>query len=125
MSKKEFYCQLCDFTTLKPSHWLTHTKTQKHLRNGAKKTHNCKECDYVASTPWNLRMHFLTKHATKEERQKQKYYCPDCDLVFFSPLFYDSHMKGIRHKNYVDSMLELEKIKNIKSDNNYDPKIIK
>jgi len=40
-------------------------------------------------------------HSTKEERSKSKYYCNDCDQVFFLPLFYDSHMKGRKHINQV------------------------
>ena len=36
---------------------------------------NCKNCEYIANNHWNLKMHNLSSHTTKEERSKQKYYC--------------------------------------------------
>ena len=40
-------------------------------------------------------------HSTKEERSKSKYYCEDCDKAYFSPLYYQSHLKGMKHLNQV------------------------
>jgi hypothetical protein len=117
MSKvTEFYCRYCEYTTDKPSDWLKHVATQKHKRFGEKKTHTCNEddCNYECRTAWNMKLHMLSKHSSKEERTKQKYYCSDCDTVFFSHLYMDTHMKGIKHKNYVDAVEELNKIKDNK-----------
>lgn len=38
-------------------------------------------------------------HNTKEERSKSKYYCNECDTVFFSLIYYNKHMTGIKHSN--------------------------
>ena len=46
-------------------------------------------------------MHLLSKHSTKEERMKQKYYCEDCDHVFFCSTYYNTHINGVKHKNTI------------------------
>ena len=60
---------------------------------------NCKNCEYIANNHWNLKMHNLSSHTTKEERSKQKYYCDICDNVFFCSAYYNKHINGKRHKN--------------------------
>jgi hypothetical protein len=57
-----------------------------------------------------MKLHFLSNHSTKEERSKEKYYCSDCDMVFFSPSYMNAHMEGIKHKNYVEAINELNKV---------------
>ena len=56
----------------------------------------------------NYKNHYLVIHDTKEERSKQKYYCTDCDQVFFCSLYMDKHMNGKIHKNLILA-LKLEK----------------
>jgi hypothetical protein len=106
----EFYCKHCDYTTKKPSDWLKHVETQKHKRFGKKKEHSCNECDYKCKTSWNMTLHTLTQHSSKEEREKQKHYCADCDTVFFTLSSKTAHINGIKHKNYVEAIKELNKI---------------
>ena len=106
----DFYCKHCDYTTNKPSDWLKHVDTQKHKRLGEKKTHSCNNCEYECKTSWNMKLHTLTQHSSKEEREKQKYYCSDCDIVFFTLSSKNSHIDGIKHKNYVEAIKELDKV---------------
>ena len=110
-SDKKFTCDYCNFSTNTSYSWLRHCESAKHKRQGAKKTHFCKDCDYETTSNWNIKAHILSQHATKEERAKQKYYCPDCDRVFFAPLYYNNHMKGVKHATFVKAMEELKKIK--------------
>ena len=106
----EFYCKHCEYTTEKPSDWLKHIDTQKHKRFGKKKTHSCKNCDYETRMSWNMKLHVLTQHTSKEERLKQDYYCVDCDVVFLNLSHKNKHMDGVKHKNYVRAIDELNKI---------------
>lgn len=97
--KKGYYCYLCDYTTSKNSDWLKHQNTKRHLRNGKPKTTICSICDFSTSTHWNLKLHILSHHSTKEERQQYKYYCEVCDLVFFCSTYKNKHFTGKIHKN--------------------------
>ena len=97
--KEGFYCYLCQYTTKKNNDWLKHQLTKKHLRNGKPKTTTCSICDFSTSTHWNLKLHILSHHSTKEERQKYKYYCHTCDLVFFCSTYKNKHISGKIHKN--------------------------
>lgn len=108
ITEKKFNCISCGYSTNKPSDWIKHISSKKHERFGAKKENKCDKCDYEAFNHWNLKLHKLTQHSTIEERSKSKYYCDICDVVFFSQLYKDKHMDGIRHKNYIKA-LELQK----------------
>lgn len=66
------------------------------------KNFNCENCNYIANNHWNLKMHYFSCHATKEERMKQKYYCNICDNVFFCETYYKKHINGRKHKNMVE-----------------------
>jgi hypothetical protein len=46
-------------------------------------------------------MHHLAIHATFEERSQSKYYCKDCDRVFFCSTYMNTHNNGIHHKNMI------------------------
>ena len=98
---KIFVCNLCSYKTKKPSDWIKHVGSDKHKRYGEKKTKKCEECDIEFFSHWNLKHHILVTHSTKEERSKQKYYCSDCDQVFFCSQYMNKHMNGKRHKNFV------------------------
>ena len=97
--KEGYYCYLCDYTTKKNADWLKHQNTQRHIRNGKPKTTSCSICNFVTSTHWNLKLHILSHHSSKEERQKYKYYCETCDLVFFCSTYMNKHIAGKIHKN--------------------------
>lgn len=108
--EEKFNCKYCNYHTSKPSDWLKHCKSQKHKRKGEEKTHKCPDCEYVCKTSWNMKLHITSQHSTKETRSDQKYYCADCDLVFFSDSYYQKHITGIKHKNFVNAILEQNKI---------------
>lgn len=100
-NEKKFNCENCNYHTNKPSEWIKHVNSKKHLRFGKKKETKCYKCEYSALNQWNLKLHILSQHSTKEERSKSKYYCEVCDLVFFSSLYKDKHTNGKIHKNIV------------------------
>jgi hypothetical protein len=95
--KIEHVCEPCNFKTLRYFDLERHYKSKLHERNGVAKTKKCDECDYVATTHWLIKKHKITNHSTIEERQKQKYYCNMCDLVFFCPLYKEKHLQSARH----------------------------
>jgi hypothetical protein len=100
-AKKTFDCELCTYSTVKPSDWIKHINSAKHQRNGNKKQTKCNICDISFNSHWNYKNHYLVIHDTKEERSKQKYYCTDCDQVFFCSQYMKKHMEGKRHANYI------------------------
>lgn len=97
--KEGYYCYLCKYKTIKNTDWLKHQNTKKHQRNGKAKTTICNICNFSTSTHWNLKLHILSHHSTKEEREKHKYYCGICDLVFFCSTYMNKHLTGKIHKN--------------------------
>jgi hypothetical protein len=99
--EKKYNCTYCKYSTNTPSDWLKHIASKKHIRKGEKIIHKCTKCIYECRSLWNFKLHYLSQHATKEERSKSKYYCDICDQVFFSPLYLVKHNNGIRHKNIV------------------------
>ena len=100
----KFKCINCNYNTSTPSDWIKHTDTLKHKRNGKKLPNNCDKCNYVGLNHWNLKMHLVTNHYTKEERSKEKYYCNDCDQVFFCSEYMKKHMNGKKHNNMIKAM---------------------
>jgi hypothetical protein len=106
--KKIFQCNICDYKTIKPSDWIKHIGSEKHKRRGEKKCKKCEQCNIDFFSHWNLKHHILVTHSTKEERENQKYYCKECDQVFFCSQYMKKHMEGKRHKNYIIA-IQLEK----------------
>lgn len=110
MTDKELFCKLCNYKTLLTADWMKHIKSQKHQRNGEKKSTKCEHCEYESNTHWNVKIHKLKIHATPEERSKQKYYCDICDIVFFSKLYQDKHLSGKVHLNKIKVQESLKDI---------------
>ena len=99
-NKPIFFCETCNYGCNHKSVFMKHQKSDKHNRQGEKKIFKCEKCEYKTNTShWNLKMHIMSKHSTIEERSKQKYYCAICDSIFFSPLFYNNHIKSVLHIN--------------------------
>ena len=98
-TNKEYFCYLCNYTTIHCSDWCKHINSQKHKRGGQKKTTKCDLCDYESSSHWNINNHKLSCHSTLEERKLQKYYCNICDVVFFCNAYMKKHFEGKYHKN--------------------------
>ena len=87
----------CDFIATRPCEWFIHIKSRKHSRNGQAKL--CEICNVEFKTHWIQKMHKLKFYASIEERSKMKYYCKECDLVFFSQLYIDKHTNGKIHSS--------------------------
>ena len=98
---KKFNCPLCNYGTNKPSDWIKHINSEKHERNGKKKPILCDICNHESLTHWNYKMHKITNHSTKEERMEQKYYCIECDQVFFCSQYKKTHDNSTKHKNLI------------------------
>ena len=109
----KYNCKFCKYSTNFPCEWIKHTETDKHQRQGKNKSHKCISCDYVTKSKWNMNIHKLSSHSSKEEREKQKHYCSDCDQVFFCKLYKDEHMDGKKHKNVVKANKLVEEMNNI------------
>lgn len=111
MEKSKFYCELCKFKCNFNSEYDKHLNSAKHKRGGKKKEYNCDICNYKTTISlWNLKMHQSAKHSTKEEREASKYYCKVCDAIFFSPLYYNNHLKSIIHNNNKDNSEDKHKL---------------
>lgn len=122
--ENKFYekCICCNFIAYKPSMWNKHLNTEKHKRKGQNKTNNyiCKICGYYSANNFNFNVHYILTHACPQERkQKAKFYCESCDVGFFCKLYYDTHIKSIKHAkkiniitnsniNYMDYIIKLE-----------------
>jgi len=141
---KKFNCPLCVYRTNKPTDWVKHINSRKHDRNGKRKTRHCDICNHYSLTHWNYKMHMITNHSTKEERMervnkkslifisiitllkkskiflimKQKYYCFECDQVFFCLQYKKTHENSTKHKNLlIANTLQRELDEKIKLNN--------
>jgi len=101
MTEKSLYCSCCNYQAKFPSEFNKHLGSQKHSRKGIKKDYKCDNCEYFATTHWNLKMHCVLKHYTLEQKKELKYYCKLCDNINFSNLYYQNHMKSTLHKNNI------------------------
>ena len=109
MEHKKFYCKSCNYGCDNNSTYNKHLKSQVHARGGQKKVYKCEFCDYETKISiWNCKMHTIAMHSSKEVRAQQKYYCSDCDAVFFSPLYLNNHNKNISHLTNVAKKHVLE-----------------
>ena len=129
-TNKKYYdiCQCCKFVAADRSKWLKHLESEKHKRNGKKKdNYKCNLCSYTCPNNYNFNVHYVLVHASPEERkQKAKFYCEICNFGFFCKLYYDTHIKSIKHvdkvnkifkgglidNNYMEYITELENIIN-------------
>jgi hypothetical protein len=107
---KELFCKACNYKTDRNYDWLKHIKSQKHQRNGEKKSTKCDLCEFESTSHWNVKAHKLQIHATPEERSQQKYYCGLCDYVFFCKQYLDKHTAGKHHQTKLKIKQSLEEI---------------
>ena len=103
MESYKFNCECCNFKCNYNSGWLDHISSKKHLRQGKPTIYKCniQNCNYETPTHWNLKIHKMNNHSSKEDRALSKYYCNECDQVFFSPIYYNKHNASKRHFNQV------------------------
>jgi hypothetical protein len=63
-------------------------------------TDKCNLCDYKPSKITNLKLNYLNKHATKEEREQEfKFYCKKCDFGCFVEILLNRHLETEKHLN--------------------------
>ncbi len=74
----KYSCDTCNYKTNIKTSWNTHIMSDKHNRNGQKKSTKCDLCTYESTSHWNIKIHKKLMHLTKEEKEKQKYYCKTC-----------------------------------------------
>jgi hypothetical protein len=55
----------------------------------------------------------MSAHTSQQDKEKLKYYCKECDQVFFCKLYYDKHNDGIKHLNRIKANELQEKINNL------------
>jgi len=111
-NNKKYFCKFCNYSTDYPCDWIKHTDSDKHKRRGQKKTHNCSQCEYETKSKWNMDIHIMSVHSTKEQREISKYYCKECDQIFFCKLYLDKHISGKKHKNVVKANELLAELNN-------------
>ena len=105
----KYYCEICDYKAKSDYIWLKHTSSNKHIIGGLKNK-TCEICNHECVNHWNLKQHHILNHATVEERERQKYYCKDCNKVFLSKLYYDKHIACKKHINRLKCIDEINKI---------------
>ena len=106
-------CKLCNYETNHNQNWFVHIRSEKHLRNGNKKSTKCDLCNYESISHWNINIHKKTTHLPKEEKEKLKYYCKVCDFVLLCPSYFNKHINGKHHLNKVlinESLKEIDEI---------------
>ncbi len=106
MNTKKFFCEICNFGCDFESIWNQHIETKKHKNNGIlireniKEVSNkkCNDCNFIAKHNEGLRNHKLTRHSSKEDREKGfPYYCKECDFGSFRKKILDLHNNTKRH----------------------------
>ena len=78
---KKYICEKCQYGCNYLSEWNEHLLSKKHTGEKRKERSDkileeqCKFCDYKPTKTTNLKLHYLNKHATKEDRVKEfKFY---------------------------------------------------
>ena len=100
--KPNLYCNICKFQAIRPAEFIRHVNSNKHKRNGVKikdTIYKCEKCDKILANHFSYKIHQIQMHASLEEKQKQRYYCEICDLVFFCSSYMNKHISGKIHKN--------------------------
>ena len=95
----KYKCPTCQYYTDTKVSWHIHIMSERHCRNGQKKPTKCDQCHHVASNSWNLKIHKQLVHLTEEEKEKQKYYCKPCGVVFLCESYQKKHNASKGHLN--------------------------
>ena len=104
--ESKYNCEKCVFKCNYLSEWNDHLGCKRHTGEKRKERSDktleekCKFCDHKPTKTTNLKLHYLNKHATKEERQSGfTFYCDKCDFGCFVSILYDRHLETQKHKN--------------------------
>lgn len=102
--ESKYWCEKCNFNCDYLSIWNQHLLSNKHTGNKRKERNDkileekCKFCDYKPTKTTNYRLHYLNKHATKEERLKDfPFYCDKCDFGSFNQILLNRHLETQKH----------------------------
>ena len=102
----KYNCEKCNYTCNYLSEWNQHLICKKHTGEKRKMRSDkileevCKFCDYNPSKTTNMKLHYLNKHATKEERQAGfNFYCDKCDFGCFVNILFSRHLETHKHLN--------------------------
>lgn len=100
----KYNCEMCQFRCNHLSLWNEHMACKKHTGEKRKERcdkileEKCKFCDYKPTRTTNMKLHYLNKHAEKEERQKEfKFYCEKCDFGCFVHILLVRHLETQKH----------------------------
>lgn len=100
----KYYCEKCQFNCNYISIWKEHLHSKKHTGEKRKERSDkileekCNFCYYKPIKTTNYRLHYLNKHATKEERIKEfLFYCEKCDFGSFNKILLDRHLETEKH----------------------------
>lgn len=88
-NEKNFYCDLCPFSSYKRSPFEEHMKS-KHLPKNIK----CSLCDFTTCTQQRLKSHIVNRH---ESRQDAHLPCPYCSKLFRTKYAVEYHINR-KHK---------------------------
>ena len=90
-----------------PEKWFSIRKAfaQKHKNNGKiirekkiKTIHKCSCCDFIAPHNDCLKNHYLSKHASINEKENEfTFYCKLCDFGTYYENVYNKHCKFKKH----------------------------
>ena len=109
--ESKYSCEKCNFNCDYLSIWNQHLLSNKHTGNKRKERNDkileekCKFCDYTPTKTTNLKLHYLNKHATKEERKKDfNFYCEKCDFGCFVNILFTRHLETQKHINLLPTI---------------------
>jgi len=104
MTEQKYNCEKCQYRCNYVSEWSQHLTTKKHTDEKRKERSDktledkCKFCDYKPTKTTNQKLHYLNKHATKEERQNGfPFYCDNCDFGCFVSILFERHLETQKH----------------------------
>ena len=102
--ESKYNCEKCVFKCNYLSEWNDHLGCKRHTGEKRKERSDktleekCKFCDYIPSKTTNYKLHYLNKHATKEERIKEfTFYCEKCHFGCFTEILYQRHIETQKH----------------------------
>jgi ribosomal protein L35 len=103
---KKYNCEKCQYGCNYLSEWNEHLLCKKHTGEKRKERSDkileeqCKFCHYKSNKTTNMKLHILTHHSTKEERQKEfKFYCDKCDFGTNADILFKRHLETLKHLN--------------------------
>ena len=74
------------------------------------KTHKCEHCDYTTRYKTNITRHYLSKHASEEERvENYDFYCNFCKVGFHCQKNLDTHNNSKGHQKIEEVIRMLTK----------------